>query len=530
MSPSVRETVARNTKYTAAGRLWEAAVGLALTRYIVERVGVPAYGVWAIVGVFTGYVALLDFGVGSAFVKYVAEHAARDESDEISAVVSAGLFFYLVFGALLVAVGWPCVDLVVALFHRLDMLGEHDPAEVRFLLRWGLVLFAAASAASAFTSIQTGLQRMDITTLLSFTASLVKIAVTVAFLEAGYGLRGLLYANAASLAVFAGAGVVVAYRLAPGLRVSPGAARRGAFRRLFRFGVRAQVSRLSNLVLFETDLIVAGIVYRGFGLVGLYKIGVELAGKMRQVPAMLLTALVPAASDLDARAEEESLRRLYLVSTKYVAAVAVPLALFTAGCAGPLLRAWMGPREGLDMAAWVLRIIAIGYIANIVPGAGVSVALGKGRPELQMYAGLIATVSNVVLTVILALTIGFYGIPIATAASVFLSWVWFARSMDRLVQVSPGRVARVALLWPFAASAPGFVWCIALDVYSSGAPGFLANIGAVAAGAAGFGLTYLGLIRWTPFLDAFDLAFMKDTLALGRMPGFRLWTRRIPRV
>ena len=90
---SVRETIARNTGFNALGRVWEALVSLALIAYIVSQIGIAQYGLWGVIAAFTGYAALFDLGVGSAYTKYIAGHVARDEKDEISRVVSTGFFF-----------------------------------------------------------------------------------------------------------------------------------------------------------------------------------------------------------------------------------------------------------------------------------------------------------------------------------------------------------------------------------------------------------------------------------------------------
>jgi O-antigen/teichoic acid export membrane protein len=271
---------------------------------------------------------------------------------------------------------------------------------------------------------------------------------------------------------------------------------------------------------------VAGLA-SGLGLVTLYKLGVELANKMRQIPNLLVSALVPAASDLDARDEQDQLRRLYVLSTKYVGAVAVPLVAFTVATAGILMRTWMGDAQ--PVSAWVLRIIALGYAANVLPGAGVSIALGKGRADLQMKAGLIATGANIALTVALVLTVGFWGIPIATAVSMVLAFAWFVGAARSVIGVGPGELLRDAVLWPTLASVPGFVACVCADMLTADVSGSAANGGILLASAAVFGAMYLGLIRLVPFLTAFDIEFLGDTLHLARVPGFRLWTRRVMR-
>lgn len=533
---SVRSTLARNTAFNAAGRLWEAASGLVLTAYILDRIGLAAWGLWALVSVFTGYVGLLDLGVGSSFAKYIAEHAAREEDKQVSAVVSTGFFFYLALGIVLLAVGWPCVDWLVSLFVRLgpdrarDFADARFTGDVRFLLRWGLVLFAASNCIAPFTAVQTGLQRMGITNILSFGASIVKIVATVAFIEAGYGVRGLLYTNAIVLAGFAVASVAIAFPLYPALRFSPRRITRHAFARLFAFGWRAQVAKLSNLIMFQTDKVIVAFVFRFLGMVGLYDLGLWVANKMRQIPLLLLSALVPAASDLDARGDQDRLRVLYLRSTKYVAAIALPLALFTVGAAGPIMRAWLGEKRDLAMAAWVCRLIAFGYIANILPGAGVGIALGKGRADLQMKAGAIATIANLALTVLLVYAIGFYGIPIATMLSMFLSCAWFFVAVRPLVGIGPLEVLRASALWPALASLPGFAVCVLADWLSADFVGRVPN-GIVTLACMGvFGASYLGLICHMPFLDPFDVDFLDQTLGLGRLPGFRVLTRRVRHV
>ncbi|NIA14051.1 MAG: oligosaccharide flippase family protein [Nitrospiraceae bacterium] len=541
---SVRRTLARNTAFNAAGRLWEALANLVLAAYIVSQLGLPVYGLWSLVSVFTGYVALLDFGVGSGYAKYIAEHAARGERDRLSHVVSTGLLFYLLLGVVLVVTGWACVDGLIALAARLSpermaaFAEEGLVDDVRFLLRGALLLFSVSNCIAAFSALQTGLQRMGITNVISFVASILKVAATILFLELGHGVRGLLYANGAVLLFFGTASVLVAFHLAPGLRISVSCVRRETMGRLFSYGWRTQVSKLSNLITFQTDKLIILVASRWLGLsgvyvvldrIGAYRLGEELASKMRQAPALLLSAVIPAASDLDARGDEERLRRLYLLSSKYVAAVTVPLVAIFAGCAGMLIRTWMGEEPGLDVAAWTLRILVVGYLANIIPGAGVSVALGKGRPDVQMKAGIIAMVSNLTLTVVLMLTLGFYGVPLATAASMFLSCAWFIRAMRAVSGVGPGELVRVSLVWPIVAALPGLVVCIAGDWLSAGFVGRGPNaIMAMVCGGA-FSISYLVLIRFTPFLDAFDVDFLANVLHLRRVPGFGLWSRRAAR-
>ncbi|MDZ4861565.1 MAG: polysaccharide biosynthesis C-terminal domain-containing protein [Candidatus Hydrogenedentes bacterium] len=520
----VQDVIARNTLWNVAGRAWEAIAALVLTPYIVWRLGLSEYGVWGLVASFSGYVGLLDLGFGSGYAKFIAEYAARGEQRRISQLITSAVTLYAVLGVALAALCFPVLAYVATAFASRMGVPDVNAGDLVFLVQYSFTLFLLGNCVAPFTSIQAGLQRMDIANAVSFVMSIVKIAATVYFIENGFGLRGLMYSSAIVLGVYALASLFIAFWLLPHLRVSFAHVSRREFWSLYRYGWRAQVARLSNLITFETDIIVVSMMYRTMGLAGAYKVGVELANKVRQVPLMFLGAILPAASDLDAREDTTRLRRLYLVSTKYIAAITIPLALFSTATADTIMRAWMGADMG--DAAWVFRLIVIGYAANVLQGPGVSVALGKGRPDVQMNAGIIAMISNLVLTITFAFAVGFLGVAAATAISMYISMVWFLRAMRNMTGVTSRAIWREAVLWPCVASLPGVVACVFIEVFAPAGSGRLESVSIMLGAAAVFGAVYLAILRYLPFLDSFDAHFLEHTLKLNRVPGSTMWLRR----
>lgn len=516
IAPPVQRVIARNTLWNVAGRAWDAVTALILTPYIVARLGLADYGIWGLVGAFTGYVGLLDLGLGSGYAKFIAEYAARGEVRRISAMISTALFAYAGLGVVLAAAGFPLLERAITAFASFMAIGSAQSADLVFLAQIAFALFLVGNCVAPLTSLQAGLQRMDLTNGVGFLMSLIKVAGVVYFLENGHGLRGLMYAGALVIGFYAMTSMVLAFYLVPSLRVSPRLVSRTEFRALFSYGWRAQVARLSNLITFETDIVIVSILYRQMGIAGAYKVGVELANKVRQLPLMLLGAIIPAASDLDARDDQQRLQRLYVAGTKYIAAVTVPLALYCAAMSETILRAWIG--EGMHEAAWVFRILVLGYAINIVQGPGVSVALGKGRPDVQMNAGLIAMSANIVLTIALAMVAGYFGVAAATSASMAISMVWFLHAMTRLTRVGGGALMREAALWPAVASVPAMALLVAVNIGASGL-GRLESAAATAIGAVVFAMFYAAVLRFAPFLDAFDAHLLEHTLRLRHVPG-----------
>jgi O-antigen/teichoic acid export membrane protein len=79
-------------------------ISVLMTPFMVQRLGKAGYGIVALISGLVGYSGILYFGLGAAVVKFVAEHHAREDYDELNATCSTIFGVYLAFGALCVVV------------------------------------------------------------------------------------------------------------------------------------------------------------------------------------------------------------------------------------------------------------------------------------------------------------------------------------------------------------------------------------------------------------------------------------------
>ena len=90
----------RNILWNFGGQIWGLSLAIVTTPYIVHKLGSDAYGLLMTVGIVTNYFWFMDLGLGQATVKYVAEHAARKEWDEVNRVFWTSFLAYSVLGTL----------------------------------------------------------------------------------------------------------------------------------------------------------------------------------------------------------------------------------------------------------------------------------------------------------------------------------------------------------------------------------------------------------------------------------------------
>ena len=162
-------------------------VTLLLTPYIISVLGVRGFGIWSLSLALTGYIGLLDVGVSTSLVKYISEYDTKGDLDAINRVVNTGFVFYLALAAIILPLTVLFADRVLHFFHI--------PAEIwhetRFVLIAAAAIYCLSNTFGVFEAVMAGLQRMDVTNAIAIATSIPNAVGTVAFLQLGYGLRGL---------------------------------------------------------------------------------------------------------------------------------------------------------------------------------------------------------------------------------------------------------------------------------------------------------------------------------------------------
>jgi len=481
----------RNTLANVVGRFWAIGLTLVLTPYIVSRVGLERFGLWSLISVLTGYVALLDFGLGTAFIKRLAEYRARGDGKRINETVATGFAAHLAIG---VVTGVAALLFAGAITRLLDV-PPPLVAEARVVLGWGLVLFTVGNASSVFPSLVVACQRMDLTNRIAIVITVPQAIATVLVLEAGWGLRGLLLVQALVTLAGVGANVVVAHQLVPGLGLSPRWVRWRAYRDLMSFGMKLQAVKISDILTFQTDRLILARFW-GMAPVGFYQLGSMVAVKVRQMPLLLTSAVLPLASELSTLGERERLVSLYERGTRYLVAVGLPLSAAAAVLARPLFRAWMG--AGYEASATILQILAAGYFANMMHGQAVLIGAALDRPGLHTRSAALTAVVNVILSVALGLTFGYVGIAVATTIALVLGPLYYLPLFHRLLGTPLGPFFRRLFIAPVIATAAASA-AAALAARAAGALPIgavrLAGIAETVAGSIVFAALYV-IILW----------------------------------
>jgi O-antigen/teichoic acid export membrane protein len=239
-------------------------------------------------------------------------------------------------------------------------------------------------------------------------------------------------------------------RLAPEIGIDLSAPSRPLWRRLRSFGAALQIINLGALVQFQLDKVLFGR-FVSLGAVASYEFAFRLVSAFWALPALLLPPLLPAVAHLDALAERERIARLYRRASRYVLALAFPLAGAVILFAPRLFLVWLGP--GHSDAALAAQALAALMGINILTGVGSTVVRGVGRPGLEAEYHVLSTVLHVALSLTWIPRFGFSGGLGALFASGAVGSIYFVWRFHRFLGESNRRFVIEVMAWPLAAAA-----------------------------------------------------------------------------
>jgi O-antigen/teichoic acid export membrane protein len=489
----VSSKVVRNTLFSALQNVLVFPIPFFLIPFILGRVGIGEYGSYAVFMTVLGFTSLTDVGMFGTLTKHVAEYYAKGDFEALKRLLDTGLMFYLLISILLMGGLWVfAADLLPILFRNVAT----PFTELRTL--WLIIILTMGTnlLTAPFSSVVLGLQRMDLSSVLGFVGVVSNALFTVVFLVLGWHLRGLIYANlAASLLSFVLL-IASAHKLLPQISVNPFRFDRKEMRNVFSFSWRLYTTQVASVVQSQIEKVYLAWLI-GVTPVGWYNIANSAGLKSRRLPELLLSPLMAAASELDARGHGEELKELYYRSHKYMALFSVPLVVGAALLCRQFVNLWLGPH--LSVVAIPLALLVLTNIVIVTTGPGVLISIGQGKLAPSVNSAVSATALNLVMSFFLIRAYGFSGAVVGTLISAVVGTALFIYLFHRYTGYPYKRLLTESYLKVLGASLTGAGACWLVGFRWN------ASWGGLALQVAVFGVVYLLALFAARFFDAFDL-------------------------
>lgn len=455
------------------------AIALVAIPITVRALGPARFGLLGLAWALVEYGGFFDFGLSRATIRFVADALARSPWEN-SRIIPVAFVTQLATGILAGLLVWACASFLTTTLFDVPAALQAEANAMFVAVGANLVVVIAIGALRGALE---GAQRFDLSTMVKIPTSVAAIILPAVGAVLGWSLDMILWAVFAARVLTLGALFSLMPRAIERFRwEAPREWRRLA--PMFRYSGWLTVSGLANPLLVNLDRFALGSIV-GVAAVGLYAAPYEGATRLLLIPVSIFSALFPALTSTEARAERDVTVRVVESALRQTTLVMMLPTLATLAFAPEILRLWLGEAFA-GGAATALRILSVGVFANAIAHVPSVFLYSIGRPDLPAKLHLAELAIHIPLTLFL---VGGFGIAGAASA-------WAVRTTVDATALSliaarqgawrshPGVPAR----WAAAAGAT-LVLATALllgrAVYFST---FIAPLIAVAVGAAGFAL------------------------------------------
>lgn len=396
--------VLRGAGWQAAAQLAPLVVNLALTPFVITRLGKVAYGLFLVASTLTQFLSQFDGGIRRSSQRYFSLYAgARDRASSTRMLLTLLLCVALVTSVTL-GLAFVFSPAIVDFFHAPEDLTR----DTVLLLRVMVVIVGVALARNLFAAILNAHERFALNAIVLLIGYVIYAVGLVFTLNGGMGLRGVAY-------------TLIAQQLFATVTVIPSTFRhldRGGFglmpraelRTFLAFAWKVQFTGLLSLVGLQGSTLIVGRMVPA--QVPDFGPGATFALQLRMMP---VNAIVPMQSVLgralgseDAASASRLFERLQTVWVTAVCgfvAAGAPAAYYG-------VNTWL-PLEG-NLAGTVAALLLVSHLFPLLLQLLFTWALLLKRPEIELRSGVITVVLTLGLSVVFVPWAGSLGVVLAT--------------------------------------------------------------------------------------------------------------------
>ena len=416
----IGQRILRAAVGSVAVRMVSLLINVFLTPFLVRTLGDTQYGLYVLISSFAAQGALLDLGMSPAVVKYVAESQATEDYERGRNTIATALSLYCLLALVVLLIAAAIAPLFPDLFTVPPPFRE---ATIVAVLLMGVQL-AVSIPMTLPEAILLGSHRYIPFQALMMLATLLAAASTVAVLLAGGGIVALFTFSIISMMLPQAISVWLVRRLEPELKLGWRGARRNLVKQLLSYSLLTFIIQAAYNVQTQLDEIVIG-VFLPISSVGAYYVARRVSAVPQMISQPILSAFLPLAAQLNAQKDADGLRRLYMVGTRAILAICIPLLIVVVMLAGPLLALWVGAK--FASGASVVVILALASVLEVGYWPGKIILQGIGQQQDLAKASVFVSIANLGLSVLLVRYYGVAGVALGSLIPtifVNLGYIW----------------------------------------------------------------------------------------------------------
>jgi O-antigen/teichoic acid export membrane protein len=403
------------------------------TLFIAGLLSPDQYGLYSIVLTAPALISIFrDWGVTSAMTRYSAQYRAENRNAEIRSIFISGIIFEITLGlALTIASFFIAGFLSNSVFNR---------PEIASLIQIASFIILAGGLTNAATAVFTGMDRMELNSVILIFQSIIKTALVIVLVALGLGTSGATigFTTATIMAGLIGTlAIWIIYKKLP----KPDTHKleiKAYMTEMFKYGLPLSIAGIIGGFLTQFYTFLLPIYYStDNAIIGNYRIAVNFVVLIGFFATPIATMLFPAFSKLDPQKDKEALKNVFQYSIKYASLLVVPVAALVMCLSGPAVSTLFGNKYASAPLFLALLAITYTYTALGSLSAG-NLINSQGQTTLMLKLSIIDVSIGFPMGYLLIMNFGVLGLIITASTaglpSYFLLLYWIKKRYSVTVE------------------------------------------------------------------------------------------------
>ena len=382
------------------------------TPIMLAILGQSEYGLYSLSNSVISYLSLLQFGMGSAVIRYIAKYRATDEKEKANQITGLFTIIYIFFAVLVLFVG--CIFTLLSPVIFSDGLSETEISKMKILIIIMSLSTAFSFISVVFSSIINAYEKFIFKKTTDIILTILAPLFNLLVLFLGYESVGIatvsLIFQIVVLPIYMW---YVAKRL--GIKMKFVKPEKAFLLELFSFSIFMFLSSIADLLFWSTDNVLIGAMI-GSTAVAVYNVGGVFTNLMRNLTSAINDVFVPkvtmmVAVDKSNTELSELMIRVGRLQYLIVSLLASGFIVF----GHVFIHYWSG-----DVYAGAYWVSLVTFLPSAIPilqniAFGVIVAQHKHKFRCYIYFGI--AILNAISTFFIIPYFGYIGAAICSGVS-----------------------------------------------------------------------------------------------------------------
>lgn len=397
------------------GMIAQSLISIIYTPIMLRILGKSEYGLYSLVNSVVGYLGLLSFGFGSAYIRYYAKYRVKDDEEGIARLNGMFMTIYTVIGVIALIAGFILLGNINSIFGSGLTTSELDTAKVLMVLM--IINIAISFPVSVFSSYVTANEQYLFQRILNLINCVLNPFLALPLLLLGYKSISLVVVSTVITIISAVTNMWYCFKKLNMKFIFKGF-QFGLLKEMFVFSSYIFLNMIVDQINWSVDKFLLGR-YAGTVVVAIYAVGSQINTYYLNFSTSISSVFIPKVNRIVSETNDNKVLTDLFIKVGRVQFIVLSL-IFTGFVwfGHKFISMWAG--SGYDDAYIIALLLIMPATIPLIQNLGIEIQRAKNMHKFRSVLYFFIAIANVFISIPLCKAYGGIGAAIGTTLSLLI--------------------------------------------------------------------------------------------------------------